>query len=175
MQFLRVISSHLQEQSTWKLPMRMEISFLENSIMAHRTRNNGFAATGHTETGKWKDGLSPKEYEIKLKAETKAGWMHNGKPERRDNKRNKQGSKARPRETETTKEEQRKKSLIQKYGQRYGSLSYQGKLELSMTQQMCQEVIDIKSYDIGKTCDPGIGLKHGLSIRTNKTCKSPQR
>lgn len=33
-----------------------------------------FAATGHTETGKWKDGLSPKEYEIKLKAETKA-WL----------------------------------------------------------------------------------------------------
>ena len=98
-----------------------------------------FAATGHTETGKWKDGLSPKEYEIKLKAETKA-WLD---------------AQRKAREARQQKEEQRKKSLIQKYGQRYGSLIYQGKLELGMTQQMCQEVIDIKSYDIGKNMRSG--------------------
>ena len=98
-----------------------------------------FAATGHTETGKWKDGLSPKEYEIKLKAETKA-WLD---------------AQRKAREARQQKEEQRKKSLIQKYGQRYGSLIYQGKLELGMTQQMCQEVIDIKSYDIGKSMRSG--------------------
>ena len=34
-------------------------------------------------------------------------------------------------------------------------LIYQGKLELGMTQQMCQEVIDIKSYDIGKSIRSG--------------------
>lgn len=102
--------------------------------------------------------------------------MHNGKPERRDNKkRNKQRFKSSPKRNRNNKKRSNEKISDSKYGQRYGSLIYQGKLELGMTQQMCQEVIDIKSYDIGKTCDPGIGLKHGLSIRTNKTCKSPQR
>lgn len=52
-------------------------------------------------------------------------------------------------------EEQEKQAFIRKYGQRYGSLIYQGKLELGMTQQMCQEVIDIKSYDIGKSMRSG--------------------
>ena len=52
-------------------------------------------------------------------------------------------------------EEQKKQAFIRKYGQRYGSLIYQGKLELGMTQQMCQEVIDIKSYDIGKSIRSG--------------------
>ena len=51
--------------------------------------------------------------------------------------------------------EQKKQAFIRKYGQRYGSLIYQGKLELGMTQQMCQEVIDIKSYDIGKSIRSG--------------------
>lgn len=52
-------------------------------------------------------------------------------------------------------EEQKKQAFVRKYGQRYGSLLYQGKLELGMTQQMCQEVIDIKSYDIGKSLQFG--------------------
>ena len=52
-------------------------------------------------------------------------------------------------------EEQKKQAFIRKYGQRYGSLIYHGKLELGMTQQMCQEVIDIKSYDIGKSMRSG--------------------
>lgn len=31
-----------------------------------------FAATGHTETGKWKDGLSPREYQIQQRAKERA-------------------------------------------------------------------------------------------------------
>ena len=106
-----------------------------------------FAATGHTETGKWKDGLSPKEYEIKLKAETKA-WLDAQRKAREARQQKEEQAKVQKLAQEKQKqqkEEQRKKSLIQKYGQRYGSLIYQGKLELGMTQQMCQEVIDIKS------------------------------
>lgn len=53
------------------------------------------------------------------------------------------------------KEEQKKQIFVRKYGQRYGSLIYQGKLELGMTKQMCQEVIDISSYDIGKSLRSG--------------------
>lgn len=52
-------------------------------------------------------------------------------------------------------EEQKKQAFVRKYGQRYGSLLYQGKLELGMTQRMCQEIIDIKSYDIGKSIRSG--------------------
>ena len=116
-----------------------------------------FAATGHTETGKWKDGLSPKEYEIKLKAETKA-WLDAQRKAREARQQKEEQAKVQKLAQEKQKqqkEEQRKKSLIQKYGQRYGSLIYQGKLELGMTQQMCQEVIDIKSYDIGKSMRSG--------------------
>ena len=116
-----------------------------------------FAATGHTETGKWKDGLSPKEYEIKLKAETKA-WLDAQRKAREARQQKEEQAKAQKLAQEKQKqqkEEQRKKYLIQKYGQRYGSLLYQGKLELGMTQQMCQEVIDIKSYDIGKSIRSG--------------------
>lgn len=31
-----------------------------------------FAATGHTETGKWQDGLSPREYQIQQRAKERA-------------------------------------------------------------------------------------------------------
>ena len=110
-------------------------------------------ANGTTETGKWHDGLSPKEYEIKLKAETKA-WLDARRKAREAQQQKEEQAKAQKLAQEKQKqqkEEQRKKSLIQKYGQRYGSLLYQGKLELGMTQRMCQEIINIKSYDIGKS------------------------
>ena len=48
------------------------------------------------------------------------------------------------------KAEQRKAQLIQKYGSKWGVLLAMGKLELGMTKQMCQEVVDIGSYDISK-------------------------
>ena len=108
-----------------------------------------FAATGHTETGKWKDRLSPREYQIQQRAKERA----------RDSitkafvaqQRIKDSLKLADEKQKHQTEEQKKQAFIRKYGQRYGSLIYQGKLELGMTQQMCQEVIDIKSYDIGKT------------------------
>lgn len=73
-----------------------------------------FAATGHTETGKWKDGLSPKEYEIKLKAETKA-WLDAQRKAReaRQQKRNKQRFKSSPKRNRNNKRGATKKSLIQ--------------------------------------------------------------
>ena len=108
-----------------------------------------FAATGYTETGKWKDGLSPREYQIQQHAKeraldsiTKAFVAQ-------------QRIKARADSQKHQAEEQKKQAFVRKYGQRYGSLLYQGKLELGMTQQMCQEVIDIKSYDIGKSMRSG--------------------
>ena len=108
-----------------------------------------FAATGYTETGKWKDGLSPREYQIQQHAKeraldsiTKAFVAQ-------------QRIKARADSQKHQAEEQKKQAFVRKYGQRYGSLLYQGKLELGMTQQMCQEVIDIKSYDIGKSIRSG--------------------
>ena len=112
-----------------------------------------FAATGHTETGKWKDGLSPREYQIQQRAKERA----------RDSitkafvaqQRIKDSLKLADEKQKHQTEEQRKQAFIRKYGQRYGSLIYQGKLELGMTQQMCQEVIDIKSYDIGKSMRSG--------------------
>ena len=107
-----------------------------------------FAATGHTETGKWQDGLSPREYQIQQRAKERA----------RDSitkafvaqQRIKDSLKLADEKQKHQTEEQKKQAFIRKYGQRYGSLIYQGKLELGMTKQMCQEVIDIKSYDIGK-------------------------
>ncbi|MCX4282230.1 hypothetical protein [Alistipes muris] len=48
------------------------------------------------------------------------------------------------------KAEQRKAQLIRKYGSKWGVLLAMGKLELGMTKQMCQEVVDIGSYDISK-------------------------
>ena len=112
-----------------------------------------FAATGHTETGKWKDGLSPREYQIQQRAKERA----------RDSitkafvaqQRIKDSLKLADEKQKHQTEEQKKQAFIRKYGQRYGSLIYQGKLELGMTQQMCQEVIDIKSYDIGKSIRSG--------------------
>jgi hypothetical protein len=112
-----------------------------------------FAATGHTETGKWKDGLSPREYQIQQRAKERA----------RDSitkafvaqQRIKDSLKLADEKQKHQTEEQKKQAFIRKYGQRYGSLIYQGKLELGMTQQMCQEVIDIKSYDIGKSMRSG--------------------
>ena len=104
-----------------------------------------------------KNYLSPKEYEIKLKAETKA-WLDAQRKAREARQQKEEQAKVQKLAQEKQKqqkEEQRKKSLIQKYGQRYGSLIYQGKLELGMTQQMCHEVIDIKSYDIGKNMRSG--------------------
>ena len=116
-----------------------------------------FASTGHTEAGKWKDGLSPTEHEIKLKAETKAWLDAQRKAQEAQQQKEEQvkAQKLAQERQQQQQEEQRKKSLIQKYGQRYGSLIYQEKLELGMTQQMCQEVIDIKSYDIGKSIRSG--------------------
>ena len=112
-----------------------------------------FAATGHTETGKWQDGLSPREYQIQQRAKERA----------RDSitkafvaqQRIKDSLKLADEKQKHQTEEQKKQAFIRKYGQRYGSLIYQGKLELGMTQQMCQEVIDIKSYDIGKSMRSG--------------------
>ena len=112
-----------------------------------------FAATGHTETGKWKDGLSPREYQIQQRAKERA----------RDSitkafvaqQRIKDSLKLADEKQKHQTEEQKKQAFIRKYGQRYGSLIYHGKLELGMTQQMCQEVIDIKSYDIGKSIRSG--------------------
>ena len=112
-----------------------------------------FAATGHTETGKWQDGLSPREYQIQQRAKERA----------RDSitkafvaqQRIKDSLKLADEKQKHQTEEQKKQAFIRKYGQRYGSLIYQGKLELGMTQQMCQEVIDIKSYDIGKNMRSG--------------------
>ncbi len=49
------------------------------------------------------------------------------------------------------KAEQRRKLLIRKYGQKWGELLAQGKIELGMTKQMCQEVVNIKFYDISKS------------------------
>ena len=112
-----------------------------------------FAATGHTETGKWQDGLSPREYQIQQRAKERA----------RDSitkafvaqQRIKDSLKLADEKQKHQTEKQKKQAFIRKYGQRYGSLIYQGQLELGMTQQMCQEVIDIKSYDIGKSMRSG--------------------
>lgn len=57
--------------------------------------------------------------------------------------------------TQEVATEQRQQTLIQKYGTKWGESLATGKLELGMTQQMCQEVIDIKSYDIGKSMRSG--------------------
>lgn len=49
------------------------------------------------------------------------------------------------------KAEQRRKLLIQKYGQKWGELLAQGKIELGMTKQMCQEVVNIEFYNISRS------------------------
>ena len=51
--------------------------------------------------------------------------------------------------------ENKEQMLIQKYGDNHGKLLAAGKLELGMTKQMCQEVVDIKCYDIGKSSYAG--------------------
>ena len=112
-----------------------------------------FAATGHTETGKWKDGLSPREYQIQQRAKERA--LDSITKAFVAQQRIKDSLKLADEKQKHQTEEQKKQAFIRKYGQRYGSLIYQGKLELGMTQQMCQEVIDIKSYDIGKSIRSG--------------------
>lgn len=56
----------------------------------------------------------------------------------------------RERQEQQAEAQKREQTLIRKYGTRWGKALATGKLELGMTKQMCQEVIDIKSYDIGK-------------------------
>ena len=112
-----------------------------------------FAATGYTETGKWKDGLSPREYQIQQHAKERA--LDSITKAFVAQQRIKDSLKLADEKQKHQTEEQKKQAFIRKYGQRYGSLLYQGKLELGMTQQMCQEVIDIKSYDIGKSIRSG--------------------
>ena len=85
-----------------------------------------FAATGHTETGKWQDGLSPREYQIQQRAKERA----------RDSitkafvaqQRIKDSLKLADEKQKHQTEEQKKLAFIRKYGLRYGSLIYQGKL-----------------------------------------------
>lgn len=74
-----------------------------------------FAATGHTETGKWKDGLSPKEYEIKLKAETKA-WLDAQRKAREARQQKEEQAKVQKlaQEKQKQQKEEQRKSLIQK-------------------------------------------------------------
>ncbi len=91
-----------------------------------------FASTGHTETGKWKDGLSPQEYEIKLKAETKA-WLDKQREARQQREEEAKAQKL-------AQERQLKNSLIQKYGNRYGTAVFHKKIELGMTVEMVQEI-----------------------------------
>lgn len=112
-----------------------------------------FAATGHTETGKWQDGLSPREYQIQQRAKERA--LDSITKAFVAQQRIKDSLKLADEKQKHQTEKQKKQAFIRKYGQRYGSLIYQGKLELGMTQQMCQEVIDIKSYDIGKSMRSG--------------------
>ncbi|WP_305155741.1 hypothetical protein [uncultured Alistipes sp.] len=57
------------------------------------------------------------------------------------------------------KAEQRKAQLIRKYGSKWGVLLAMGKLELGMTKQMCQEVVDIGSYDISKHVSWGCNIE----------------
>lgn len=61
----------------------------------------------------------------------------------------------RKQQTQQNEAEKREQTLIQKYGAENGKILAAGKLELGMTKQMCQEVIDIKSYDIGKSIRSG--------------------
>lgn len=49
----------------------------------------------------------------------------------------------------------REQILIQKYGAKNGKLLAAGQLKLGMTKQMCQEIIDMKSYDIGQSLRSG--------------------
>lgn len=112
-----------------------------------------FAATGHTETGKWQDGLSPREYQIQQRAKERA--LDSITKAFVAQQRIKDSLKLADEKQKHQTEKQKKQAFIRKYGQRYGSLIYQGQLELGMTQQMCQEVIDIKSYDIGKSMRSG--------------------
>ena len=112
-----------------------------------------FAATGHIETGKWKDGLSPREYQIQQRAKERA--LDSITKAFVAQQRIKDSLKLADEKQKHQTEKQKKQAFIRKYGQRYGSLIYQGQLELGMTQQMCQEVIDIKSYDIGKSMRSG--------------------
>lgn len=56
---------------------------------------------------------------------------------------------------ESQEEELRKQTLIQKYGSYYGALLADGKLELGMTREMCQEVVDLTVYDVGKSLENG--------------------
>ncbi len=56
---------------------------------------------------------------------------------------------------ESQEDELRKQTLIQKYGSYYGALVADGTLELGMTREMCQEVIDLTVYDVGKSRENG--------------------
>ena len=103
-----------------------------------------FVASKHTETGKWIEGLSPLEYKAKLKFEAEAKKAQKEKEEREEAQRVAQ-------EKERQKQmELRKKTILQKYGQKWGTLILNGEIEIGMTQQMCQEIIDRKNYDIEK-------------------------
>lgn len=88
---------------------------------------------GSVETGKWQKGMSPREYKAFLA------------------KQEAQKEEARQKILRTKDQsEARKQALIRKYGPKWGQRVFNGELELGMTKQMCQEVIDIQSYDIGK-------------------------
>ena len=72
--------------------------------------------------------------------------------------RKKQQETLRKQEEERQKvlaEQRKKQIIIQKYGQKWGTSILNGKVELGMTKQMCREVINIKSYDIGKSSHRG--------------------
>jgi len=66
-----------------------------------------------------------------------------------------QEERLRKQQAQQNEAKERKQTLIQKYGAKWGESLATGKLELGMTQQMCQEVINIKSYDIGKSIRSG--------------------
>ena len=112
-----------------------------------------FAATGHTETGKWKDGLSPREYQIQQRAKERA----------RDSitkafvaqQRIKDSLKLADEKQKHQTEEQKKQASPRHNSQRYSSLISPLKLELVIPQLIFHLVIDIKSYDIGKSIRSG--------------------
>ena len=133
--------------------MRPEISLSENSIMAHRTKAQWFLppqGIPKRENGKTDYPLVNTRFSSVPKNEHETQLLGVLAQQRI-----KDSLKLADEKQKHQTEEQKKQAFIRKYGQRYGSLIYQGKLELGMTQQMCQEVIDIKSYDIGKSMRSG--------------------
>lgn len=108
-----------------------------------------YAATGEAETGTWHDGLSPREIECQKRIQQR--HQDSIAKVQADEQRIQMERKLAQERQEQLQRAERKRHLIQKYGQQSGTLLFNRKLELGMTKQMCEEVINLQIYDISKS------------------------